>query len=85
MCGHLSALFIFAAAMLGALCFWLSFPVLFFLLFYSYTKRFTMYCHLYLGFAISLAPLGAWIAVTGTVSANTGFSYPGPDDLHRRV
>ncbi len=64
-----AALFIFAAAMLGTLCFWLSFPVLFFLLFYSYTKRFTMYCHLYLGFAISLAPLGAWIAVTGTISA----------------
>lgn len=68
-----AALFIFAAAMLGALCFWLSFPVLFFLLFYSYTKRFTMYCHLYLGFAISLAPLGAWIAVTGTVSATPVF------------
>ncbi|SMC84532.1 4-hydroxybenzoate polyprenyltransferase [Desulfocicer vacuolatum DSM 3385] len=64
-----AGLFVFAAAMLGTLCFWLSFPVLFFLLFYSYTKRFTMYCHIYLGFAISLAPLGAWVAVTGTLSA----------------
>ena len=64
-----AGLFVFAAAMLGTLCFWLSFPVLFFLLFYSYTKRFTMYCHLYLGFAISLAPLGSWVAVTGTLSA----------------
>jgi len=63
-----SALFVFSSAMLGILCFWLSFPVLFFLLFYSYTKRFTSYCHIYLGFAISLAPLGAWIAVTGSVS-----------------
>jgi 4-hydroxybenzoate polyprenyltransferase len=35
---------------------------------YSYTKRFTRWCHLYLGFAISLAPMGAWIAATGTFS-----------------
>ncbi len=63
-----SALFIFAAAMLGKLCFILSFPVLFLLLFYSVTKHFTQYCHIYLGFAISLAPAGAWIAVTGTMS-----------------
>lgn len=63
-----SALFIFSAAMLGRLCFILSFPVLFFLLFYSVTKRFTKYCHLYLGFAISLAPLGAWIAITDSIS-----------------
>ena len=66
--GVSSVLFIFSAAMLGKLCFWLSFPVLFFLLFYSVTKRFTGLCHLYLGFAISLAPLGAFLAVTGTVS-----------------
>ena len=63
-----SLIFIFAAAMLGRLCFILSFPVLFFLLFYSITKRFTRYCHLYLGCAISLAPAGAWIAVTGSLS-----------------
>ncbi|SLM31330.1 UbiA [Desulfamplus magnetovallimortis] len=63
-----SILFIFAAAMLGKLCFILSFPVLFILLFYSITKRFTQYCHLYLGFAISLAPAGAWIAITSTIS-----------------
>jgi 4-hydroxybenzoate polyprenyltransferase len=68
--GASSLVFVFAAAMLGPLCFWLSFPVLILLLFYSYTKRFTAYCHIYLGFAISLAPLGAWIAVTG------GFSVP---------
>jgi 4-hydroxybenzoate polyprenyltransferase len=35
---------------------------------YSYTKRFTRFCHLYLGFAISLAPVGAWVAITGTLS-----------------
>lgn len=65
----LSALiFIISSAMLSSLCFFLSFPVLFFLLFYSYTKRFTQYCHLFLGFAISLAPVGAWVAITGTLS-----------------
>ena len=34
---------------------------------YSYTKRFTWLCHLALGAAIGLAPVGAWVAVTGTV------------------
>ena len=63
-----SLVFIVSAAMLSRLCLLLSFPALFFLLFYSYTKRFTKYCHLYLGFAISLAPVGAWIAITGTLS-----------------
>lgn len=62
------ALFIFAAAMLGKLCFYLSFPVLALLLLYSYTKRFTWLCHLYLGFVISLAPIGAWVALTDTIS-----------------
>lgn len=60
-----SITFILAAAMISALCFWLSMPVLGILFFYSYTKRFTSLSHLYLGMSISLAPLGAWIAVTG--------------------
>lgn len=68
-----SFLFIFSAAMLSHLCLILSFPVLFFLFFYSYTKRFTKYCHLYLGFAISLAPVGAWVAITGTLSLGIVF------------
>ncbi len=57
--------FLLAAAMLSPLCLALAPPVLVVLGIYSYTKRFTAYCHLYLGFAIALAPLGAWIAVTG--------------------
>uniref|UniRef100_A0A7C4VR56 4-hydroxybenzoate polyprenyltransferase n=1 Tax=Desulfatirhabdium butyrativorans TaxID=340467 RepID=A0A7C4VR56_9BACT len=62
----LSALaFLFAAAMLSRLCAWLALPVLAVLFSYSYTKRFTAWSHVYLGFAISLAPLGAWIAATG--------------------
>jgi len=62
-----SLLFVLASAMLGKICFYLSFPVLFILFFYSYAKRFTWLCHLYLGFAISLAPMGAWIAITGNI------------------
>ena len=60
-----SALFIFSAGMLGRLCLTLSFPVLLVLFIYSFTKRFTPFSHLVLGFAIGLAPIGAWIASTG--------------------
>ena len=63
-----SMLFVFSAAMLGTACLILSIPVLLVLFGYSHTKRFTWLCHLYLGFAISLAPLGAWIALTGRFS-----------------
>ncbi|MCG8620017.1 MAG: putative 4-hydroxybenzoate polyprenyltransferase [Desulfobacterales bacterium] len=66
-------IFVFSAAMLSKLCFILSFPVLFALCFYSYTKRFTQYCHLYLGFAIALAPVGAWVAITDTLSPGVVF------------
>jgi 4-hydroxybenzoate polyprenyltransferase len=61
-----SGLFIVSAAMLGKLCLYLSIPILLLLFSYSYTKRFTFLCHLYLGSVISLAPLGAWIALTGS-------------------
>ncbi len=61
-------LFVFAAYMLNHLCFILSFPVIFILTFYSLTKRFTEFSHLFLGFAISLAPVGAWIAVKGSLN-----------------
>jgi len=61
-----SAVFIIAGALLGRLCLILSLPILLLLFSYSYTKRFTWLSHLYLGFVIALAPLGAWIAVTGS-------------------
>lgn len=63
-----SALFVGAAAILNMLCLLLSVPVLLVLFGYSYTKRFTRWSHLNLGFAISLAPMGAWIALTGSFS-----------------
>jgi 4-hydroxybenzoate polyprenyltransferase len=47
------------------MCFYLSFPTLAILLFYSYTKSFTALSHLFLGLAIGLAPLAAWLAVRG--------------------
>jgi 4-hydroxybenzoate polyprenyltransferase len=64
--GVASAAFILSAALLNDLCLWLSPAVLAVLLGYSYTKRFTWACHLVLGLALALAPLGAWLAARGT-------------------
>ncbi|WP_152394995.1 UbiA-like polyprenyltransferase [Paenibacillus guangzhouensis] len=58
-------LFVFAAAMLNPLCFALSPVAIMLITAYSYTKRFTWLCHLFLGFTIASAPIGAWFAVTG--------------------
>jgi 4-hydroxybenzoate polyprenyltransferase len=62
-----SSVFVMSAALLGRLCMILSVPVLFVLFFYSLTKRFTAFSHLFLGLAIGLAPAGAWVAITGTL------------------
>ena len=62
-------LFVFAAAMLNTACLVASPFAIIILIGYSYTKRYTSYSHLVLGFAISGAPLGAWMAATGTISA----------------
>ena len=59
------ALFEVAAWRLNGLCFALSPIALAFILGYSYTKRFTSLCHIFLGFAIGIAPIGAWLAVLG--------------------
>ena len=61
----MSGLFVFAAAQLNALCFYLSFPTLAILFLYSYTKRFTAWSHVFLGLAIGLAPLAAWLSIRG--------------------
>jgi 4-hydroxybenzoate polyprenyltransferase len=58
-------LFIITTAFINSLCFYLSPIALFVVLFYSYTKRFTALCHMVLGLGLSLAPIGAYIAVTG--------------------
>lgn len=56
-------LFELSAFFLNKMCFYLSPIALFFLIIYSYTKRWTFFCHLILGFTDGIAPVGAWIAV----------------------
>ena len=62
-----SCLFFVASALLNPLCLILSPLALAIVLFYSYTKRFTAFAHLVLGFSLGIAPSAAWIAVTGTL------------------
>ncbi len=50
---------------LNPICFYLSPVALFFVCFYSLTKRFTDFTHIFLGIALALAPVGAWLAVKG--------------------
>ncbi|NMO96970.1 UbiA-like polyprenyltransferase [Paenibacillus lemnae] len=57
--------FFWAAAELDPFAFRLLPIAVFFLVIYSYTKRFTWLCHVVLGLTTSLAPLGGWVAVTG--------------------
>jgi 4-hydroxybenzoate polyprenyltransferase len=67
-----AAVFVAAAALLGPLCLALA-PVALGLLFgYSFTKRFTFLCHLFLGLAIAAGPAGAWIAVRGDFTLAPG-------------
>ena len=57
--------FMLFAFLINSICFYLSPVALTVILFYSYTKRFTPLCHLVLGLGLSLAPIGAYLAVTG--------------------
>lgn len=65
--GLSAALFLTAAASLNSLCLVLAPPALAILLGYSYAKRFTASSHLWLGLALGIAPVGAWIAVIGRI------------------
>lgn len=60
-----SLLFIAVTYFINRICFFLSPVALLIILGYSYTKRFTFLCHLVLGLGLSLAPIGAYLAVTG--------------------
>ena len=62
-----SAIFVLAAWQLNRLAFLLSPVALAVLLLYSYTKRWTRWSHLVLGFALGIAPAAAWIAVRGSL------------------
>jgi 4-hydroxybenzoate polyprenyltransferase len=61
------ALMLFSAYMLNPLCLKLSPIALFFLLLYSYCKRFTALAHVVLGICLAAAPIGAWVAIRGTI------------------
>jgi 4-hydroxybenzoate polyprenyltransferase len=61
-------LFIACTFFINKICFYLSPVALMVVLGYSYTKRFTPLCHLVLGLGLSLAPIGAYLAVTGHFS-----------------
>jgi 4-hydroxybenzoate polyprenyltransferase len=63
-----SLIFIFSAAMLNSLALYLSPVALGIVFFYSLTKRFTAYSHFWLGLAISVAPVGAWVAIREEIS-----------------
>jgi 4-hydroxybenzoate polyprenyltransferase len=60
-------IFVLAASQLNRLTLWLSPVALAVVLLYSYTKRFTRWSHLFLGFALGIAPAAAWIAVRGSL------------------
>jgi len=64
-----TALLLFSAYMLNPLCLALSPIALAFLLLYSYCKRFTSLAHVVLGICLAAAPIGAWVAIRGTIDA----------------
>ncbi|HTT66204.1 MAG TPA: UbiA-like polyprenyltransferase [Bryobacteraceae bacterium] len=59
--------FVFAAGELNPLCFHLAPVALGIVFFYSFTKRFSSFSHLVLGFALGVAPAAAWIAIRGSL------------------
>lgn len=63
-----AALLVFASAMLNRLALLLSPLALAIILSYSLTKRFTSYSHVFLGIALSIAPVGAWVAIREEIS-----------------
>jgi 4-hydroxybenzoate polyprenyltransferase len=62
-----SAIFLLASAQLNRLCMQLAPLALAIVFFYSFTKRFTSFSHLVLGFSLGIAPAAAWIAVRGSL------------------
>jgi 4-hydroxybenzoate polyprenyltransferase len=63
-----AAVFLLAAARLNPLCFALSPAALVWIVTYSFAKRFTWWPHLWLGMSLAIAPVGGWLAVTGSWS-----------------
>jgi 4-hydroxybenzoate polyprenyltransferase len=67
-----SVVFVLCAALLNRICLVLAPFALGWVFFYSYTKRFTRWAHLVLGFALAIAPVGAYLAVAGHWSRPAG-------------
>lgn len=65
------AAFVACCWLLAPLCGWLSLPTLLWLLGYSHVKRFSSLCHLWLGIALGISPLAAWLAVDGAFGERT--------------
>jgi 4-hydroxybenzoate polyprenyltransferase len=63
------ALFYLSASMLNPLALWLATPAALLILSYSYAKRVTWLTHLHLGASLGLAPIGAWVGITGRIEA----------------
>ncbi|WP_196592841.1 4-hydroxybenzoate octaprenyltransferase [Pectinatus sottacetonis] len=61
-------LFTFSALQLAPICIYLAPLAILILFLYPYTKRFTFMCHFVLGSALAMAPIGSYIAVTGTIN-----------------
>ena len=68
-CAIAALLFVLTAAAINPLCFALSPVALAIVFFYSFTKRFTHAAQFFLGLALAIAPVGAWLAVTGAFAA----------------
>jgi 4-hydroxybenzoate polyprenyltransferase len=66
LCGLSAAGLVGVSYFLNPLCFYLSPAALVVICFYSLTKRFTNYTHVFLGLALALAPVGGWLAVRGS-------------------
>src|SRR5215470_10327325 len=71
-----SLVFLIAAFQLNIVCFVLSPLALAIVFFYSLTKRFTWASHLFLGLALALAPLGAWLALSGVPDSPAELEVP---------
>ena len=65
LCVGSAAAFVAVTWFINPLCFALSPVALALVFFYSLTKRFTTWCHFFLGLALAVSPVGAWLAVTG--------------------
>ena len=68
LCASSAAAFVLTCFFINRACLILSPVALFLVFFYSLTKRFTLLCHFFLGLALAVSPVGAWLAVTGKLA-----------------